>query len=65
MENNTTPAPDHAVTVAQMVTDGTTQITINDSNEQAWESGLASYLMENYHYVNLRSSFIAYINKPK
>lgn len=44
---------------------GATSIHIGDNNNQAWNSGYAHWLMENFFYINGTNHFIAYINRPK
>ena len=45
--------------------EGKTSIKITDDNDFAWCSGFASFLMDNYYYINHDNYFIAYLNKPK
>lgn len=38
-------------------------VYISDTNNEAYDSGLAIWLLENYKYDNMGCGFVAYLNK--
>lgn len=56
---------DHSATIAKMIKEGKTIITVLDNDDKIWESGLANYLMTNYDYYNTRVGFRVNILKRR
>ena len=44
---------------------GINHYTISDYNNTLWGNGFAQWCMENYTYINGRSSMTVYFNQPK
>ncbi|NDC40426.1 MAG: hypothetical protein EBZ77_02590 [Chitinophagia bacterium] len=64
MSNEIINATNFTEKVNQLLANGEKSVMINDSNHQAYESGWAQYLQDNFKYDNTRTGFIARLNRP-
>jgi hypothetical protein len=52
-------------TIKTMLENGQTIVIVRDNDDEAWESGWATFLSDNYEYSNLNSAFRVNLERKK
>lgn len=65
LHNNIPETIAHMDRVKDMLANGQSIIIVRDNDNEAYESGWADFLMNNYNYTNLNDAFRVNLEKPK
>lgn len=61
----TTTQVNHEQKVKELIANGQTIVIVRDTDNKAWESRWADYLLANYNYTNLNDAFRVNLSNPK